>query len=226
MSVNNLDFLYDSLPARFRRDDGDLFLKRFLSWFGGELDGVDLKLDTFHQKIAPETAPQEFIDWWLYSLFGWGWFPTWFTDERRRAFYASIARHYAQRGTLQGIQEFLAVFGLRAIVEGSPQFYGEAVYGEDVWSVSAPLIIIVRLFPEAPAVDEDLAFFGEAAFGDDYYAAPGESIQRADVEALLRFQWPLAQHIFIEDLPLSPAPAGVPLAAGYGDAEYGEAIPG
>jgi hypothetical protein len=87
-------------------------------------------------------------------------------------------------------------------------------------------VIIVRLFPEAPAVPEDLAYYGEATYGDDYAASPAESIQRADVEALLRFQWPLAQHIFIEDLPFASSLGGLPFGSGYGDADYGSAIPG
>jgi phage tail-like protein len=221
MAISNLNYLYDHLPARMRRDDTGLFLKRFLSVFGEELDGVDLQLDTFFEKIAPKTAPAEFIDWWLYSFFGWGWFPTWFTLARRRAFYASIAQHYARRGTLRGIKEFLAAFGIRAIVEGEQRFYGEATWGESEWGVTGPLVIIVRLFPEAPAVSEDLIYYGEATWEDDYGASQAQSIQRADVEALLRFQWPLAQHIFIEDLPFASAPSpGVPLE--YGTAMYGE----
>jgi phage tail-like protein len=229
-TINNLDYLYVHLPARMRRDDappiGSLFLKRFLSFFGEELDGFDLQLETFYQKIDPATAPQEFVDWWLYAFFGWGWFPTWFTEDRRRAFYASIARHYARRGTLLGIQQFLNAFGLRVIVEGGPRFWGEETWGESVWTVTGPLIIIVRLFAEAPAVSEDLIYYGEAAWGDDYGASPAQSIQRADVDALLRFQWPLAQHIFIEDLPFETTPApGLPLA-GYGDGQYGELLYG
>ncbi|HKO43318.1 MAG TPA: phage tail protein [Pyrinomonadaceae bacterium] len=225
MTLNNLAYLYDHLPARMRRDDAGLFLKRFLSFFGETLDGHDLQLDTFYQKIDPQTAPQQFIDWWLYTFFGWGWFPTWFTDERRRAFYAGIAQHYAQRGTFAGIKNFLSVFGLRVIVEGEPRFYGEEVYGESVWSVTGPLGFVVRIFPEAPAVSEDLEYFDEAFFGEAYGNSPGLSIQRADVDELLRFQWPLAQFIFIEDLPFSsPPPPGEPLT--YGSAEYGEAIPG
>jgi len=226
MPISNLEYLYEHLPARMRRDDDELFLKRYLSEFGEELDGFDLQLNSFFEKIAPETAPIEFIDWWLYAFFGWGWFPSWFTDTQRRVFYAAIAQHYARRGTLGGIQEFLLAFGIRSIVEGEPRFWGEETWGENVWSVTGPLIIIVRLFPEAPAVSEDLIFYGEATWGDDFGASPAASIQRADVEALLRFCWPLAQHIFIEDLPFEPTPSGLPVGAGYGDAEYGSAIPG
>jgi len=225
LAINNLDYFYDHLPARMRRDDDGLFLKRFLSVVGEELDGFDLQLDSFFEKIDPATAPQEFIDWWLYAFFGWGWFPTWFTVTQRRAFYAAIAQHYAQRGTLKGIKNFLAAFGLRVIVEGEARFWGEETWNENQWTVVGPLGIVVRLFPEAPAVLADLTFWSEGTWDDDYGASPGDNIQRLDVDALLRFQWPIAQFIFIEDLPFNIArPQGVPL--GYGDAEYGVAIPG
>lgn len=206
MTISNLAYLYDHLPARMRRDDaleagGSLFLKRFLSVLGEELDGFDLQLDSFFEKLAPETAPIEFIDWWLYAFFGWGWFPTWFTVTQRRAFYAAIAQHYAERGTLRGIKNFLAAFGLRVIVEAGQQFYSETFYGENQWNVTGPLGFVVRLFPLAPAVNEDLEFYNEAFYSEAYPATPSQSIQRADIDQLLRFQWPLAQWIYIEHLP-------------------------
>lgn len=225
-SLNNLEFLYEHLPARLRRDDETLFLKRFLTHSGETFDGFDRQLDTFYQKIDPATAPQEFIDWWLFTFFGWGWFPTWFSLERRRAFYASIATHYARRGTVRGIKEFLAAFGLRVIVEGVPRYWEEEVWGgESGWAISGPLGIVVRLMPEAPAINEELEFWSEAFWSEAYGASPGENIQRADVDELLRFQWPLANFILIEDLPfLSSVPPGEPV--GYGEGEYGEALAG
>jgi phage tail-like protein len=219
---SNTDYLYAHLPGRMRRDDPGFFLKRFLSVVGTELDGFDLTIDTFYQLINPDTAPIEFIDFWLDALFGWGWFPTWFTVARRRAFYAAITRHYAKRGTLEGIKEFLAAFGLRVIVEAAPQFLDEVALGEDVWSVSGPLGILIRAFPEAPAVNEDLSFLDEATLDEDVGAEPMESIQRADLDELLRYVQPLGNIIMIENLgfpgPRVPAP---PLDYGYG--EYGEA---
>lgn len=229
-SINNTDYLYGHLPARMRRDDADLFLKRFLSFFGETLDGFDLDLDTFYQRIAPATASSEFIDWWLYSLFGWAWFPTWFTLARRRAFYAAITRHYAQRGTAVGIKEFLAAFGLRVTVETGPQFWGEATWGEDLWTITGPLGIVVRLLPEAPALPEDLEFWGEAFWGEAFAATPGEDIQIADLDELLRFVWPLGNIIMIEDVQFAGAPPhGMPvggLTNEFGSGEFGGAVPG
>ena len=226
MSVNNTDYLYANLPGRMRRDDADLFLKRFLSFFGLTLDGFDEQLDTFYQKIAPATAPQKFIDWWLYSLFGWAWFPAWFTLARRRAFYAAITTHYAKRGTAVGIKEFLAVFGLRVVVITQPQFWGDGLtWGENLWTVTGPLGILIRLFPEAPALPEDLEFWGEAYWGEAWAAAPGESLQRADLDQLLRFVWPLGNIIMISDVEFPGAPSHE-MPIGYGAGEYGSAISG
>jgi len=153
-----------------------------------------------------------------------GWFPTWFTVQQRRAFYAYITRHYARRGTVEGIHEFLAAFGLRCIVQAVGPVYGEQVYGEGVWTISGPLGIVVQLFPEAPAVNEDLEFYGEGTFGESVAVAPSQSIQRADIDDLLRFVQPLANIIMIEDLQFESLPQGAGLL--YGEGMYGEQIPG
>jgi phage tail-like protein len=226
---NNTEHLYTHLPARMRRDDAESFLKRFLSAVGTELDGFDAAIVNFYKSIDAATASQAFIDWWLFSLFGWAWFPSWFTVARRRAFYAAITAHYARRGTLGGIKEFLSAFGLRVIVEAAPRFCGEQAYGEDVWTVTAPLGIVIRLFAEAPAVNEELSFYiDEGTQGESIYASPAESIQRADLDELLRFVWPLGNIIVIEDLQSTTPVMGEPLAGSheYGEAEYGTAEAG
>lgn len=200
MSFSNLDYLYDHLPGRMRRADVDLFLKRFSSWFGSELDKVDATLDTFHERIAPATASEEFIEWWLFSLFGWDWFPAWFTLDLKRLFYAKIAQHYARRGTARGITEFLAAFGIKARVITSPQFYGEFTVGEDGWLLDGPLVVIVQIYPQAAALPEDLSFYGEWTTGESSIADPALVIGRFDLDALLRFQQPIGHNIYIEEI--------------------------
>lgn len=199
MSFNNGDYLYSHLPARYRRDDAGLFLKRFLSPFGEELDGFDKTLDDFHLQIAPETASEEFLDWWLWSLFGWGWFPEWFTLAQKRQFYADIATHYARRGTARGIKEFLAAFGVKARVIVHPQYYGEYTTGEDDWVVTGPLVIVVQIFPQTAALLEDLSFYGEWTTGEDVIADPALTITNVDIDALLRFQQPIGHVIIIDE---------------------------
>lgn len=225
-SINNTEYLYANLPAWMHRDDieGGLFLKRFLSAVGSELDGFDDALDNFYQKIDPATAPIEFIEWWLSGLFDWGWFPSWFTITQRRAFYAYITRHYARRGTLEGIHEFLAAFGLRCIVQAAGPAYDEQCYDEHVWTIDAPLGIVVMLFPEAPAVNEDLDYYEEAAYEEAVAAMPSQSIQRPDIDELLRFVQPLGNMIMMEYLQFETLPTGAGLV--YGEGVYGEQIPG
>jgi hypothetical protein len=225
MSFSNTEYLYQHLPGRMRRDDAGAFLKRFLSWVGNELDGVDQKLDTFYLNIAPGTATSEFIDWWLYALFGWGWFPTWFTLDERRNFYSHMTQHLARRGTPVGIQKFLADFGVGCVVETGPTFWGDFFWDERGWLFTGPNVMVVRLFPQYPAVSVDAMFWGEAAWGDDYWGEQGQNIQLVDVDQLLRWEWPLAQFMFIEELPIGFRPErGAPLE--YGEGEYGSAIPG
>ncbi len=195
----NTDYLYEHLPARFRREDAGLFLKRFLQFFGLELDSFDLIYDTFFEKINPDTAPESFIDWWLWALFGWGWFPSWFSLAQKRQFYKGIAKHYARRGTARGIEEFLAAFGVRARVVTTTPPVGELALGEDEWLMTEPLGIVVQLFPQAAAVAEDLDAVGEFALGESHTATLSRAVMRVDVDQLLRFQWPLAQTIVIED---------------------------
>jgi phage tail-like protein len=223
MPFSNLDYLLEHLPARFRRGGSGLFLRRFLSWFGEEMDAADDKLDSFYQRIEPETASEEFLNWWLWSLFGWGWFPAWFTLERKRAFYAYITRHYARRGTARGIQEFLAAFGIEASVETQPLAWGEWTWGEDLFSISGPLVIIVRVRPGFGAVPEDLSYWGEYTWGEDHFAAASEQLQLADIDALLRFVQPMGQMVMIESQTVQE-PEAEPVAAFTSEGTEGFAV--
>lgn len=198
MSFSNLDYFYQHLPARFRREDEGLFLKRFLTWFGRELDRVDRTLDDFHRQLAPETASEAFLNWWLYALFGWSWFPDWFDLEKKRAFYAEITRHYARHGTARGIETFLRAFGIRSRVFDRPIAWGEWAWGDDGWAISDALGIVVRLFPTGAGA-ADLTFWSEFVWGEGVLAEPQPQLKRVDVEALLRFQAPFGHVVMIED---------------------------
>lgn len=201
MSFHNLDYLWECLPAHYRQsaEEDGYFLKRFLSVFGAEMDRVDEEHDSFHLKVAPESAPNEFIEYWLWNWWGWGWFPEWFTPAQRREFYAQIAKHYARRGTKRGIEEFLAAFGVRAKVFDRPQYWGRFVWGADVWTFTAPLVIVVRIYPSAAAVQENLTFWGQFVWGSSHSATPSLVPERADVRELLRFQKPVGQQLIIEE---------------------------
>lgn len=199
MSSLSLEYLYARLPAFMQRDDAALFLKRFLSPLCAEVDAVDALFDAFHRQIAPETASEEFINWFLWSLFGWAYFPGWFTLEQKRAFYRDVALHYARRGTREGIETFLRAFGITARVFNEPEYFEEAYFDEDGWTMTGPLGLVVQIFPSAAALPSDLDYFEEAFLEESYAFLPSGSLARADVDALLDFQQPAGHIIFIED---------------------------
>ena len=187
MPFSNLEYLYDHFPARYRRDDTNLFLKRFLTWFGETLDGFDGQYSTLHEKINPQTAPEEWIKYVL-SFFGWGWAPSWFALEQLRSLLGFIAQLYARRGTVQGIQECMAFFGAPVIVEAQKYFWGEEAWDAKIW-LTEPLVIIVRVLH-------------------------GALLSEVEIDELLRFMRPIGHIIYIEYLPEEPPPSsldGVPL---------------
>lgn len=194
MSFNNTDYLYDYLPARFRREDTTGLLKRYLQIFGDTLDAWDDKFDSFYESIAPATATAEWIAFWLDALFGWSWFPKWFTLADKRRLYGNFARHLARRGTRRGIELFLKDFGIIARVHLRPVVWGEFVWGETAFSVSQPLHLIVEiLYVKTPATDA--CYIGEAVYGESFYTIPVEPVSEKDILNLIRYQQPHAQEI-------------------------------
>jgi phage tail-like protein len=205
MSFNNKEYLLQHLPARLRRDDAGAFLYRFLQWFGQELDAIDETFDTFWERLNPDTAPEEWVEYWLSALFGWSWFPAWLPLERKRQLYANMARHLARRGTKRGIEGFLAAFGLPAEVINGPLVWGERIWGANDVSIGGPLGLLVRLFPPFPGVTEDLGFWGESVKGESYWAHPSQQMTRAELEELVRWGWPLGNVIMLQIMqPASP----------------------
>lgn len=197
--VNNLEFFYSNLPARYRAADESLFLKRFMSPFCQELDDYDRIFAEFHKSINPDTATEEFLNYFLWALFDWGWFPSWFTLERKRSFYRNVATHYARRGTARGIREFLLEFGVSCRVITSPQYYDSMIVGDDAWTFDGPLIFVVQIFPRVEAVPENLSYYESFTIDQDVMIEPQLQITRVDIDELLRFQQPLGQTIIIEE---------------------------
>lgn len=195
--MNNLEYLYEHLPSRFRRDDDGLFLKHFLQFFGETLDDYDELFDTFSENIDPETASATWIDFWLETLFGWSWFPTWFTLADKRQLYGNFARHLGRRGTARGIELFLADFHIVARVHTRQLFLGEFVIGEAVTAVSAPLIIPVEVLSAEPPLPTDVRAVGdvccEEAFCTDYQPL----FTQKEFADLLLYQQPNAQEILL-----------------------------
>ena len=222
---SNLKYLLDHLPSRYRVADEEqgYFLQRFLTYFCEELDGFDSQYDTFFEKINPDTAPEEFLEWWLYSMFGWAWFPPWFSLTRKRDFYRHIAEHYARRGTPEGIRKLLAAFGVKAYVQARPLVWGRFAWGTPLVSVTGPLGVSVSILPRVDAAPEALSFWRRFVWGRSPWVTPSKQLQRVDVNALLRWSQPLATVIMIESLQhITPAPDSTPDYPNYGEVNYGE----
>lgn len=200
MPLSNLDYQYDSLPARFRAADGAGLLRRFLTFFGEQLDKFDQDFETFHEKVSAATAPEDFVEYWCWSFFGWGWFPDWYTPEQKRAFYADLARHLARRGTPRGIEGFLATFGIHAKVFTSAWHWDDFFWGDEEWAVTAPLAFVVQIFPMRDLAAGERDHWDEFFWDDAYFAEDTGVIGHADLEALLRFQLPLSQDVYVEYL--------------------------
>lgn len=203
MTVSNLEYLYQHIPARFRGADRDnaFFLKRFLTFFGEQCDGFDLKYDEFYKNINPATASEEFIHFWLYRLFGWSWYPEWFSLDRKRRLFANFAQHLARRGRALGIEEFLKEFSIFARCYARPQYWGEFVWGEAAWTISAPGGIVVQISHLADEVNYDSGNgWGEFAYGEGFFAEQKATLTRREIEDLLRFQQPASQQLMVDYL--------------------------
>ena len=197
MPFSNLNYLYEHLPARFRRDDGGLFLKRYLTFFGETLDEWDDTVDAFFEQINPTTASAEFVEWWLWTLFGWAWFPRWFTLADKRQLYGNLARHYARRGTPGGLELWLLDFGIVARVSMRPQFWGDGFWGEEAWLIPQPLSIVIDILGLRDRFTPDKSFYGDGFYGEQYYAPTEQVLTDAEIASLVRFAWPVGNEIFI-----------------------------
>jgi phage tail-like protein len=196
MSFENLEYIYGHLPARFRAADKELFLKRFLTFFGNTLDEWDAAFDSFFEKIDPETADARWIEFWLFALFGWSWFPWWFTLEDKQRLYGNFGRHLGRRGTRRGIELWLADFGIIARVHTRNAPYGEFVWGETMFSIPEPLHLIVEvLFLRQSSAE--ISFWGESAWGEGFYTEPRPMFTDREITDLVRYVQPVSQSITI-----------------------------
>lgn len=195
MSFSNHEYLYQHLPSRFRREDKDLFLKRYLQFFGETLDDYDAKFDHFFESIDPTTASEEFVEFWLDNLFGWSWFPVWFTLADKRRLYANFGQHLARRGTRRGIELWLADFHIKARAVTRPVFTGEWAWGETDFFVADPLLILIKiLYAEMQSLTE-MASVGEAAWGESFYVDVEPLFTADEIADLLGYVQPHAQEI-------------------------------
>ena len=192
----NRDYIYNHLPARFRREDKSLFLYRFLVFVGEVMDSWDETFNNFHESIRPATTTLRWLSFWLQQLFGWSWFPWWFTLADKRRVYGNFAKHLARRGTARGIELFLRDFGITALVHKRPIVWGEFAWGEISFSITEPLHLIVEIIRiDTPNVEA--CFWGEAVWGESFYAEPAKPVIETDIIALIKYQQPQAQLVTV-----------------------------
>ena len=196
MSFSNQNYIYDHLPSRYRREDKDLFLKRYLQFTGETLDEWDAAFDAFFGNIEAETAQATWIAFWLEQLFGWSWCPRWFTLADKRRLYGNFGRHLGRRGTRRGIELFLLDFGIVARVHTRALAWGEFVWGETAFSITSPLHLIVEIFylKTPPA---DMSFLDESPWGEAVYTVPQPVFTDKEILDLVRFEQPYAQEITV-----------------------------
>lgn len=196
MSFSNQEYLYEHLPERYRSADADLFLKRYLQFTGETLDEWDGKFDAFFESIDSTTADATWIGFWLDILFGWSWFPWWFTLASKRTLYGHFGRHLGRRGTRRGIELWLADFGIIARVHTRTAPWGEFVWGETSFAIADPLHLIVEiLFLQSPAMDQ--CYYGEGAWGEGYYTDPRPLLTEREIIDLIRYVQPHSQEIIV-----------------------------
>lgn len=196
MPFSNQDYIYSNLPGRYRTADKALFTKRFLQYFGGKMDDWDAAFDGFYQNIAPTTATATWISFWLLELFGWSWFPSWFTLTDKRRVYGNFAKHIARRGTRIGIEKFLLDFGIVARVHTKAITWGEFVWGETAFSITTPLRLVIEIV-EILSPQIDLSEWGESGWGEAYWTNPQSWFTNDDILGLVRYMQPTSQSISI-----------------------------
>lgn len=195
MPFSNQEYLYNHLPSRFRREDKDLFLKRYLQFFGETLDDYDAKFDLFFESIDAATADEAFVEFWLENLFGWSWFPKWFTLADKRRLYGNFARHLARRGTRRGIELWLEDFHIKARAVTRPNYVGEWVWGEPDFFVADPLLILIEILRAERQAKTEMSAVSEMVWGEGFYVDVEPLFTTAEVNALLRYVQPHAQEI-------------------------------
>lgn len=198
MQSFNQEYLYNHLPARYRREDQELFLKRFLQFFGGTLDGWDSKFESFFENINPETAAEEWIEFWLEALFGWSYFPKGFTLAQKRNLYSNFARHLARRGTPHGIELWLKDFGITSRVYSNACYWEEFYFGEAGWMMDEPLVTIIEIYAGFNLISQDFGTFDDSVIEDTLIFGFNEQIvSSVEIESLLRFVQPFGQAFYV-----------------------------
>jgi hypothetical protein len=155
---DNTDFflstLVESLPPNYRPEEYRDFLERFLLPSAEDLSRVNETFDRLDTFVYPESAPEDWIDWWLTEVMGWSLIPDGYPLARKRRLLADLLgvpgfpyKHYKKRYTTVGIKELLREFGVVANVYDRPIYAGG--YLSD-YGVTSPLNVWVRVLYYEP----------------------------------------------------------------------------
>ncbi|MCP9494298.1 MAG: phage tail protein [Pyrinomonadaceae bacterium MAG19_C2-C3] len=211
MKFSNLNYFLDHLPARYMRGAAGEFLTRFLLFFGTVLDEWDAKFEDFYKELNPQTCSEDFLRFWLAALFGWTWFPAWFDGTRKREFYRYAAAYFARRGTVRGMREMSALFGIEAEVHARPIWFAEAAFDDSLWAITDALGVVVHINALRDEVTTESGAWGELAGGEAYGAPVRPTLTNSEIDALLAFEQPHGQELLIVEPrhPYSPLPRPV-----------------
>ena len=102
------DYLFESLPAIYRRDGRDGFVYRLLSLFGDVLAELEDKVDGIHNYLSADRAPEGFLPWlasWVALVLD----ETWPVEKRRRLIKETV-NLYRWRGTIHGLKTFVEIY--------------------------------------------------------------------------------------------------------------------
>lgn len=222
-NLDNTQYALEHLPSwMVAADEGEYLRRLFFAFFGETLNEWDGVVETFHEEITPATASAPFIAYWMASIWGWSWFPSWYLLTDKRRLYGNFGRHIARRGTARGILEFMLDFGVHVRVHVSEQFWGDVIAGEASWGVTGPLVIVVEVVWIAERVNPVPDTY-EGVWGDAIVQQMAETLTAGEIEALLRFATPAANIVLITyPVPLVTVepPASIH-AARYDEGRYG-----
>jgi phage tail-like protein len=95
----------DHLPALYRQDE---LLGRFLMLFESFWAPIDQQIDNLPFYFDPQMTPPEFLPWlasWIDLVLDERW-----PEDKRRRLLGAAAALYRQRGTRQGLEEYLEIY--------------------------------------------------------------------------------------------------------------------
>ena len=108
MPQSMTDYLFESLPAIYRKEGRNGFVYRLLSLFGDAVAEVEDKVDGIHNYLSPVRAPEAFLPWlatWVALVLDETW-----SVEKRRLLIREAVNLYKWRGTIKGLKTFVEIY--------------------------------------------------------------------------------------------------------------------